>query len=182
MKKTTVSILLAAAATFAHPGHGGALSGFAHPLTGFDHMAAMVAVGVLAARRAAPGTGILGLPVLFASALAIGALPPSAGMSIPLAEPAILASVLLLGAILLFDLRLPNTVLVPLVGGFGIAHGFAHGAESGGITASFLAGCVASTVALHAAGAAAALWIGTRRAAIVWGGASAAVFAAFGMG
>jgi urease accessory protein len=56
----------------AHPGHGGSLlAGLAHPFSGADHLAAMVAVGLWAATR--PARQALAAPVAFMAALAAGA-------------------------------------------------------------------------------------------------------------
>ncbi|CAN7270832.1 HupE/UreJ family protein [Variovorax sp. LjRoot290] len=148
--------LAAAAHTGADAGlHHGFMSGFLHPLTGFDHLAAMVAVGLwsaLTARRAWPD--LLWAPLGFALMLLAGALLGLAGVQLPVVEPMIAASLLVLGLLVVTQRRLPALAAAALVGLFAVFHGVAHGqalaGESG--AALTLAGMLAATVLLHAAG------------------------------
>ncbi|MDN8616858.1 HupE/UreJ family protein [Variovorax ginsengisoli] len=138
--------------------HHGLLAGFLHPLTGADHLAAMVAVGLwsaLTARRAWPD--LLWAPLGFASMLLAGALAGLAGVQLPAVEPMIAASLLVLGLLVLTQRRLPPLVAAALVGVFAVFHGIAHGQELAGESgaALTLAGMLAATVLLHAAGIAA---------------------------
>jgi urease accessory protein len=157
-----LALLIAALplAASAHPGidgglHHGFVTGFLHPLTGADHLAAMVAVGLwsaLAARRG--GTELLWAPLGFASMLLAGALAGLAGLQLPAVEPMIAASVLVLGLLVLTRRQLPPLAAAALVGAFAIFHGVAHGHELAGESgaALTLAGMLAATVLLHAAG------------------------------
>ncbi|MDM0069542.1 HupE/UreJ family protein [Variovorax sp. J31P207] len=138
--------------------HHGLVSGFLHPLTGADHLAAMVAVGLwsaLTARRAWPD--LLWAPLGFASMLLVGALAGLAGVQLPAVEPMIAASLLVLGLLVLTQRRLPPLAAAALVGVFAVFHGIAHGQELAGESgaALTLAGMLAATVLLHAAGIAA---------------------------
>lgn len=145
---------------FAHPGtdnggHHGFLAGMIHPLVGADHLAAMVAVGLwsaLVARRAWPD--LLAAPVGFASMLLLGAVAGLAGVGISGVEPMIAASLLVLGLLVMTQLRLAAPVSAALVGGFAVFHGIAHGHELAGEpdAAATLAGMLVSTVGLHIAG------------------------------
>ncbi|GAA4336589.1 HupE/UreJ family protein [Variovorax defluvii] len=159
----TASLLLTAAmplAAAAHTGadaglHHGLAAGFLHPLTGPDHLAAMVAVGLwsaLTARRAWPD--LLAAPLGFALMLLVGALLGRAGVGWPAVEPMIAASLLVLGLLVFTQRRLPALAAGVLVGVFAVFHGVAHGQEladrSG--AALTLAGMLAATVLLHAAG------------------------------
>ena len=156
--------LLAAAllplAASAHTGvdgglHHGLVAGFMHPLTGADHLAAMVAVGVwsaLSARRAWPD--LLWAPLAFAGMLLAGALVGLAGLQLPAVEPMIAASLLVLGLLVAARVHLPAGVAMAVVGLFAVFHGVAHGHELAGEhdAALTLAGMVGATVLLHAAG------------------------------
>ncbi|MDH6591180.1 urease accessory protein [Variovorax sp. TBS-050B] len=148
--------LAAAAHTGADGGtHHGFAAGFMHPLTGTDHLAAMVAVGLwsaLAARRAWPD--LLWAPLAFAGMLLAGALMGLTGVQLPAVEPMIAASLLVLGLLVAARIRLPAAAAMALVGVFAVFHGLAHGHElAGGHGAALtLAGMVTATLLLHGAG------------------------------
>lgn len=148
--------LAAAAHTGADAGlHHALATGFLHPLTGPDHLAAMVAVGLwsaLTARRAWPD--LLWAPLGFALMLLAGALVGLAGVQLPAVEPMIAASVLVLGLLVSTQRRLPPLAAAALVGAFAVFHGLAHGQELAGGSGAVLtlAGMMAATVLLHAAG------------------------------
>ncbi|WP_422085257.1 HupE/UreJ family protein [Variovorax sp.] len=166
--RSILTALLAAVAALplaasAHTGvdggmHHGFTTGFLHPLTGADHLAAMVAVGfwsALAARRAWPD--LLWAPLAFAGMLLVGALMGLAGVQLPAVEPMIAASLLVLGLLVAARVRLPAVVAMGVVGVFAVFHGVAHGYElaSEEGAALTLAGMVSATVLLHVAGIAA---------------------------
>lgn len=140
----------------AHPGHGTGsfVAGLAHPLSGADHVLAMVAVGLLAAQIG--GRALWALPLAFVGAMLAGGTMGQAGLPMPAVEPMILASVVILGVLVAMATRLPLAMSVPMIALFGAAHGWAHAAEgpAGGI-AAFAAGFTLVTVGLHAAGIAA---------------------------
>jgi urease accessory protein len=143
-----------AAPAFAHldPNeHGSLASGFTHPLSGADHMLAMIAVGLWAAQMG--GKARWAVPAAFVSVMALGFVLALAGAPLPFAEPAILASVVGLGLLVAMAVRLPVTVGAGIVGIFALFHGYAHGGELGSATAiSFGIGFVLATAALHAVG------------------------------
>ncbi len=158
-----LALLLAAAtplAASAHPGtdfglHHGFMVGFLHPLTGADHLAAMVAVGLwsaLSARRAWPD--LMWAPLGFAALLLAGAVAGLAGLQLPAVEPMIAASLLVLGLLVATRWHLPGLAAAALVGGFAVFHGIAHGAELAGESDALLTlgGMLSATVLLHAAG------------------------------
>ena len=144
-------------ATLAHTGadagsHHGFLTGFMHPLTGLDHLAAMLAVGLwsaLVARRAWPD--LLWAPAGFAAMLLVGALAGLQGLEVPGVEPMIAASLLVMGLLVATRLRVPGPVAALLVGAFAAFHGLAHGYELAGEpgAALTLAGMLSATVLLH---------------------------------
>ncbi len=151
--------LLVATPALAHPGHdtggivtGGLAHGFLHPLGGLDHVLAMVAVGLIAARIG--GRAILLVPATFLGMMALGGAAGAMGGALPHVETAIALSVLVLGLVLALGVVPPVAGAMALVGAFAVFHGFAHGAEMPG-AASGLAyglGFLAATALLHAAG------------------------------
>ena len=158
------ALLAIPTAAAAHPGHGGAdtlgfVGGLLHPLTGVDHILAMLGVGLWAALRG--GRALLAWPAAFVAALGLGFALGKAGVAVPLTEPAILASIIALGALTAANAKVPTWVGVGLIALFGAAHGLAHGAESPGSTPGFPVGMAITTAGLHLAGISAAL--GLRR-------------------
>ncbi|MDR2366100.1 MAG: HupE/UreJ family protein [Zoogloeaceae bacterium] len=137
----------------AHVGHEdapGFVAGFLHPLTGADHLMAMLAVGVWSAMTT---RRIWVAPVSFASLLLIGALLGLAGLHFPAVEPMIAASLLVLGLLLASQARLPLTAGAALTGAFAIFHGAAHGAELGGPSPlAAIVGMVLGTALIHIVG------------------------------
>jgi urease accessory protein len=151
-----VAVFLPVAAS-AHPGlpghtHGFA-NGFAHPLSGLDHLLAMTAVGLWAAQRG--GRALWMVPLAFVSIMAFGGMLGMAGFGqIPLIEQAIAASVLVLGIFLAVAARLPMWASILVIGLFAVFHGYAHGAEMPATASGLLYGLgfVLATVTLHLLG------------------------------
>jgi urease accessory protein len=144
-----------AGAAHAHTGMEHAFSfasGFAHPWTGLDHMLAMVAVGLWAGING--GRALWVWPAAFVGVMLAGGALGIAGVPIPFVEPGILASVIVLGLLVLTAARLPVALGAALVAVFAILHGHAHGAElpSGAAAATYAAGFAIATAALHALG------------------------------
>lgn len=149
-----VSVLTPVAA-LAHTGAGdthGVVHGFMHPVTGLDHVLAMVAVGILAALLG--GRAIWLVPASFVALAAVGGLLGVQGVPVPFVEFGISASVVLLGLAIALQARLPLGWTVGLVGLFGLYHGYAHGAEMPADASGFAygAGFLAATAMLHIAG------------------------------
>jgi len=123
-------LMLAATAAAAHTGEGvsgGLLSGFTHPIFGFDHVVAMVAVGLWGAFLGAPAVWIL--PVVFPLVMALGGMLGVAGIDIPAVETGIALSGVILGLLVALAVRAPIRVAAVIVGAFAIFHGHAHGTE-----------------------------------------------------
>jgi urease accessory protein len=139
---------------FAHSGHdlGTSLtSGFLHPLTGPDHVLAMVAVGLWAAMSGKPA--IWAWPSSFLAAMIGGFVLAATGFALPFVEPMILASVIALGLMTALAFRPSLPLATGLIALFGLFHGFAHGSEAGGASLTgFGGGFIAATIALHLAG------------------------------
>ena len=145
----------AASAAFAHPGSlhvDGIASGFFHPLSGWDHLLAMLAIGLWAAQLG--GRACWRVPAVFVGVMALAAVGGHFLGVIPGVDQGIAASVLGLGLLLASAARLPLAASLGLAGIFAVFHGMAHGAEmpatAGGI--GFGAGFIAATALLHAAG------------------------------
>jgi urease accessory protein len=150
-----VAFVLLPALAHAHAQSGeasGFLTGFLHPLSGWDHIIAMVAVGLWGAQLGAPAIWML--PVTFPIVMAFGGFLGLIGVPIPGVEIGIALSGVLLGAAVMFENRPPLYVAAALVAIFAIFHGHAHGAElppgTSGLTYSI--GFVIATGLLHACG------------------------------
>lgn len=145
------------------PAHAsGLVHGFMHPLSGLDHVLAMVAVGLLAAH--AGGRALWAIPLAFLGMMAVGGALGVAGIAIPHVEVGIALSVIVLGAAVALRLQWPLAAAMGLVGLFAIFHGHAHGAEmpetASGL--AYAAGFLIATASLHTAGIALGRVIGTR--------------------
>ena len=170
------AVLLAASPAAAHTGRGpgGIIDGIVHPLTGADHLLAMLAVGVVAV-IAAPRGRIWPAPVAFVGGMVAGGVAGMAGAPLPGAEPLIIASVLVLGVAIAAAAagERGHWLLAALVVA-GLAHGHAHGAEAPGAAnpVAYIAGFVAASSALHVVGVAVGRIIRDRRTVRVGIGAA----------
>lgn len=150
-----VGALFFAEPALAHSGTGlagGFLSGLLHPLSGFDHMLAMVAVGLWGAFLGRPL--IVALPVIFPTVMAFGAMLGMANVPIPPVEFGIALSVLVLGVLIAGGIRAPVWAASLIVAVFAIFHGYAHGKElpSAADPIGYSVGFVLSTGLLHVVG------------------------------
>ena len=160
--KTIILIAAYALSTYAvaHPGHEvdvhsiSFMDGLLHPLTGLDHLAAMLAVGLWSALSATSARRIWLAPVAFAGMLLVGALLGLNGLALPAVEPMIAASLLVMGLLVATRAQLPVAVTAGVVGVFAVFHGIAHGTELAGGGNGFapLLGMLVATIALHLAG------------------------------
>lgn len=148
--------VLIATRALAHAGEiaagGGLAAGFLHPLTGFDHLLAMVAVGLWGAQIG--GRAVWSLPIAFPLVMAFGAILGHRHLPFPAVEIGIAVSVLALGAFIALASRPPIAVATALAGFLAIFHGYAHGAElpEGVGAAEYGAGFILATGLLHGAG------------------------------
>ena len=160
MKRAAVTtfvifFVFAPAAALAHPGHdgaGGLLHGFVHPLTGIDHVLAMIAVGVLAAGYGSRALWLV--PMSFLVAMAAAGAIGMAGIPVQIVEAGIGLSVVVLGLMIAFQFKPPTLVATVVVGFFALFHGYAHGSEmpNGLAGLSFAAGFLIATALLLGAG------------------------------
>ncbi len=131
---------------------GGFMAGFAHPFTGFDHLLAMVSVGLWGAFLGRPL--IAALPVIFPAVMALGALLAMIGAPHPPIELGIALSVLVLGIAIATAWRAPVWLACVIVAFFAVFHGFAHGAEIPSLAdpIAYSTGFMLATGSLHLAG------------------------------
>lgn len=149
------SLTCAAAAASAHSDSadaGGFLSGYIHPLSGLDHLLAMVAVGIWGATLGRPL--IWALPIAFPLMMVVGGILGIARIPLPFVQAGVATSVIALGLAIALAWRAPISVAIAIVAVFAIFHGHAHGTElpSTGQPAAYAAGFVVSTGLLHLAG------------------------------
>lgn len=140
----------------------GLLSGFGHPIIGPDHLAFILAAGLIAWRFAGSGRWLL--PLAFVAATAAGSGVHLLAVSLPLAELTVAGSVLLLGLLLVLDARLPAAALALLFAAAGVFHGYAYGetvvgAETTPIAAYLFGFTVIQTALAYAALLAARRWL-----------------------
>lgn len=150
---TAVVLLPATAHAHAQLGEtSGFAVGFVHPLSGLDHIIAMVAVGLWGAQLGSPAIWML--PVTFPLVMAFGGFLGLIGVPLPGVEIGIALSGVLLGAAVMTESRPPLYVAVALVAIFAICHGHAHGAELPPGTSGLIysIGFVVATGLLHACG------------------------------
>lgn len=131
---------------------GGFASGFIHPILGWDHVVAMVAVGLWGAFLGAPAIWML--PIVFPLVMSLGAALGILGVPIPAIETGIAGSAVVLGLLILLAARLPLWLASVIVGAFAIFHGYAHGTElpEAANPLAYGAGFVIATGFLHLIG------------------------------
>jgi urease accessory protein len=150
-----IFLFLLPAPALAHTQKGeaaGFLTGFGHPISGLDHVLAMVAVGLWGAQLGAPAIWLL--PVAFPMVMAVGGMLGLMGVPLPGIEYGIAASAILLGVAVMLEVRPPLALAAALVGVFAIFHGHAHGTElpPGQSALLYSMGFVMATGCLHAVG------------------------------
>ena len=148
-------LLLYPLTVFAHQRGGEAVgfaSGFSHPISGIDHILAMVAVGMWGAQLGAPAIWVL--PVVFPMVMALGGTMGLMGIKLPGIELCIALSALALGFAVFREARPKLWISATIVGVFAVAHGHAHGTELplGASGVLYSVGFVIATGLLHALG------------------------------
>lgn len=147
-------VLLAPKVVLAHTGSdaGGFASGFWHPILGWDHVVAMIAVGLWGAFLGPPALWML--PLVFPLVMAFGGALGVMGVALPAVETGIALSGVVLGLLVAFAVKAPLWVAASLVGVFAVFHGHAHGTELPDAANPFAYGIgfVVATGLLHLAG------------------------------
>lgn len=156
------AILLLPATAQAHTLAAAASSwggGFMHPFLGLDHLLAMLAVGIWAVQQG--GSRIWQLPAAFLSMMMLGAYAAFVGLYLPALETGIAGSLLVLGLMLAFAVRLPMPANLPIVGIFALFHGYAHAAEmlQSFSPLNYVGGFLLATALLHGLGITSALLV-----------------------
>jgi urease accessory protein len=148
-------VLLYPATALAHVGSGasgGFLTGVAHPVSGLDHVLAMIAVGLWGAQLGKPALWLL--PVVFPMMMAGGGMLGLMGIPLPGVEIGIAISAIVLGAMVFAEAKPALAVSLAIVAFFAIFHGHAHGTElpAGQSGLLYSIGFVAATGCLHGVG------------------------------
>lgn len=133
---------------------GGLVSGLLHPVLGFDHLLAMVAVGLLSVQMG--GRAVWYVPAAFVLVMAAGGLLGMQGVALPEVEGGIALSVFALGLVIAVGAAPPVWLAMLFVGFFAIFHGHAHGAEIPRLAdpMAYVGGFMLATAMLHLAGVA----------------------------
>jgi urease accessory protein len=146
--------LLAPASAMAHTGHevSGFMAGLSHPFGGLDHLLAMIAVGLWAARMG--GRALWSVPAAFVITMFVGGALAVSGVTVPFIEGGIVLSVIVMGILLAFAVKFSPAICSVIVASFALFHGAAHGAEmplaANGLT--YAVGFALATAVLHIAG------------------------------
>ncbi|MEN9627317.1 MAG: nickel transporter [Pseudomonadota bacterium] len=153
--RLAILLCLAAGPASAHTADGvagGFISGFLHPIAGWDHVIAMVAVGLWGAFLGRPAVWLL--PVVFPMVMALGGALGVVGVPLPGVEVGIALSAVVLGAMVALAARPPLAVAAVIVAVFAIFHGHAHGTElpQSASPIAYSLGFVIATGLLHALG------------------------------
>lgn len=130
----------------------GFITGLQHPWSGLDHVLAMIAVGIWGAQLGIPALWLL--PVTFPMVMSMGAMMGLLGIPLPGVEIGIAVSAILLGAMVVGEVRPKMIFAALLVGCFAIFHGHAHGTElpAGESGMLYSMGFVIATGCLHGMG------------------------------
>lgn len=153
---TAIAFMILATPALAHVGGhgvpGGLTSGFLHPLMGWDHVAAMVAVGLLGAVLGPPAIYLL--PIVFPLVMALGGGLGVTGVPLPAVEIGIAASAVVLGIMVAAGKAIPLWIAAVVVAFFAVFHGHAHGTElpAAADTLAYGVGFVIGTGLLHLVG------------------------------
>ena len=141
---------------YAHEGGnmplGGFLSGLVHPVLGYDHLLAMLSVGILSAQIG--GRAIWTVPATFVGVMAIGGTLGLIDIGITVTELGIALSLVILGSVIASERNLPVVLAMVGVGFFAIFHGYAHGTEMPQTAepVAYAFGFLTGTALIHIAG------------------------------
>jgi urease accessory protein len=145
-------VLAAAHIEAGSAGDGGLVSGLQHPISGLDHVVAMVAVGLWGAQLGAPAIWVL--PIAFPLIMAVGGVLGVTGVPVPNVEVGIALSGVVLGLMVAFAVRPPLWLAMLIVAAFAIFHGHSHGSAlpAFGVPILYASGFVIATGLLHLCG------------------------------
>lgn len=147
-------LLLLSLPVSAHELHadGSFWDGFNHPLLGFDHLLAMLSVGIFSTQLGR--SAIWSVPLAFLFFMTLSAITGMLATPIPFVEPGIALSVLLLGLVIALNREMPISFGMAFVGVFALFHGYVHGAEMPELARPgiYAMGFILGTAAIHVAG------------------------------
>jgi len=151
----SLGLLLRPEAALAHVPGGeaaGLVSGLLHPISGADHVVAMLAVGLWGAQLGVPALWLL--PITFPMVMALGGMLGLLGLHLPGVELGVALSAVALGVVVLREARPPAVLAAALVAVFAVFHGHAHGTElpDGASGPLYSLGFVVATGGIHAVG------------------------------
>lgn len=128
-------------------------SGWFHPLSGMDHLLAMISVGAWSSQIG--GRAIWIVPSAFVCFMFLGGLAGFEHFELPATEIAVSLSVVLLGLAISIKQRLPVAVAAGATALFGVFHGYAHGYEMPLMDnrVTYTLGFLTTTAMLHVVGA-----------------------------
>lgn len=158
LKSFLMALLFAAipGVAYAHDGTnlglGGFLSGIVHPVLGYDHLLAMLSVGIISAQIG--GRAIWTVPATFVSVMAVGGVLGLINIGLNVTELGIAVSLVILGLVIAAERKIPTLIVMIGVGFFAIFHGYAHGSEMPDTAEPFLyaLGFLVGTALIHIAG------------------------------
>ena len=139
--------------SYAHQSSGGGfLAGLSHPVLGFDHLLAMLSVGVLSAQMS--GKSLWSVPTAFVSIMLVGGVMGLNNIPLISIEIGISISVLALGIALTIEKKIAPILAMCFVGFFAIFHGYAHGMEMPHLAnpTQYVLGFIVGTAGIHIAG------------------------------
>lgn len=154
-----VLLLLIMLASTGAQAHTGVEAGWLHPLSGVDHLLAMIAIGAWSCQMG--GRAIWIVPSAFVSFMMLGGLLGFEQVDLPGVEIGIVLSVILLGLAIALEKTFAVAIAAIGVGIFGVFHGYAHGYEMPVMDnkLAYSAGFLSTTAALHVVGAVGALLV-----------------------
>lgn len=158
LKSFLMALLFAAipGVAYAHDGTnlglGGFLSGIVHPVLGYDHLLAMLSVGIISAQIG--GRAIWTVPSTFVAVMAVGGVLGLMNIGLTVTELGIAVSLVILGLVIAAERRIPMLAVMIGVGFFAIFHGYAHGTEMPDTAEPVLyaLGFLVGTAMIHIAG------------------------------
>ena len=158
MKKSFLATLLLfsiSSSLFAHTGiqTGGSFTvGLSHPVLGFDHLLAMLSVGILSLQIG--GRAVWGIPLTFVIFMLMGGLLGIFNIPFFSVELGIALSVILLGTLIAVEKTIPLFIPSLFMAFFALFHGHAHGTEMPYLSSPFFysLGFVLGTSLIHIAG------------------------------
>ncbi len=149
----TLTAMAFSSMAYAHPGHiNNAMAGLVHPFLGIDHLLAMVAVGIWATQLGGRARWLL--PASFIAIMGLAGSIGIAGVALPMIESGIATSVLLLGLLIAFSVKMNPVLGACLIGLFAVFHGYAHGVEMPALSTpwQYGVGFMLATGVLHGTG------------------------------